>query len=172
VVPFATNLFGTPAGDSYVHSIYIPDVRIAAAEFYATNAIGSGLVRHVPYAATSDGGLRTLSGGQITLQVEGYLGVQTNATPPFVAEGTHAVRDISAVVREAPLGGSLQLRVRQNGIEYCTLSIPTGQTASTSIPGLGLPPISAGAYIDLDVVSVPGAPNTLPGRDLTVTIRL
>jgi hypothetical protein len=38
--------------------------------------------------------------------------------------------------------------------------------------GFGKAPLTADDRIYLDVVSVPGAPNTLPGRDLTVTIRM
>jgi hypothetical protein len=40
------------------------------------------------------------------------------------------------------------------------------------IGGFGLPPFAANAQVSLDVLAVPGAANTLPGRDLTVTIRL
>jgi hypothetical protein len=116
--------------------------------------------------------LRTLSGGQIALQVDGYLAVQTDATPPFTVESSHAVRDIFATVREAPQGGPIQLRVRQNSTTYCTLTIPTGATVSSSVGGFGLPPLASGNQVSLDIVSVPGAANTLPGRDLTVTIRL
>ena len=36
----------------------------------------------------------------------------------------------------------------------------------------GLPALASGTQISLDITSVPGAANTLPGRDLTVTIRL
>jgi len=38
--------------------------------------------------------------------------------------------------------------------------------------GLGMPALGMGAQVHLDVTNVPGAANTLPGRDLTVTIRL
>ena len=129
-------------------------------------------MRHLSFGATNDGGLRTLSGGQVTLQVDGYLAVQTNATPPFVVEGTHAVRDIAAVLSEAPVGGSVQLRILQNTTSYATLTIPAGQTTSAAISGSDLPPLAAGARLRLDILSVPGAPNTLPGKSLTVTIRL
>ena len=172
VVPFSEGFFGSPASQSYAHSIFLPDARIAAAEFYVTNSVGNSLVRHLSFGATNDGGLRTLSGGQVTLQVDGYLAVQTNATPPFVVEGTHAVRDIAAVLSEAPVGGSVQLRILQNTTSYATLTIPAGQTTSAAISGSDLPPLAAGARLRLDILSVPGAPNTLPGKSLTVTIRL
>jgi hypothetical protein len=113
-----------------------------------------------------------LSGGQIALQVDGYLAVQTDATPPFVMDDAHVPRDIFATVREAPSGGAVTLLVRQNSSAYSTLTIADGATISNTVNGLGLPPLETGTQIHLDVVNVPGAANTLPGRDLTVTIRL
>ncbi len=171
-VSFIPKFFGTPASGGYLHSIYLPDVRIGAAEFYVTNSIGNSLVRHLSFGSTLDNGLRTLAGGQISLQVDGYLAIQTNATPPFIIEKTYAARDIFATVGQAPAGGSIQLTVRQNATTYCTLTIPDGATVSNIVNGFGLPPLVSNAQLNLDITSVPGAANTLPGSDLTVTIRL
>jgi hypothetical protein len=138
------------------------------------NAFGNGLVGALSFGATADQGLRTLSGGQISIQVEGYLAIEDNAAPAFVVDHAHSVRDVSAVVRQAPDGGPIELRVRVNSSEYCTLTIAEDETES-SLPvfqGFGKAPLGAGDRISLDVVSVPGSANTLPGRDLTVTIRL
>lgn len=110
IVPFVKGFFGSPASGSYSHSVFLPDVRVAAAEFFVTNAIGSGPVATGAFAATVDQGLRTLSGGQLSIQVEGYLAIQTDAAPPLVLEDSHAPRDIFAVVREAPTGGPVQLQ--------------------------------------------------------------
>jgi len=100
------------------------------------------------------------------------LGIQTDAAPPLVIENTHAARDIFAVVREAPDGGAIEMQLRQGATVYCTLTIGDGTTVSNTVGGFGLPPLVSGEQISLDILSVPGAPNTLPGRDLTVTIRL
>ena len=172
VVPFVPGFWGSPASGSYLHSLYLPDVRIGAAELYLTNAIGNGPVKHNSYGFTTDSGLRTLSGGQMSLQVEGYLAIQTSSTPPFIVENSHAARDIFATVREAPSGGPIVLAVRQNSTNYCTLTIPDGATTSNVVSGFGLPALAVNSQIYLDITSVPGAANTLPGRDLTVTIRL
>jgi hypothetical protein len=172
IAAFVRDFFASPASANYTYSIFLPDVRVVAAEFYVTNMFGTSPVLHIPYSATTDGGLRTLSGGQIALQVDGYLAVRTDATPPFVMAEAHVPRDIFANLREAPLGGAVTLLVRQNGAAYCTLTIPAGATASNTVNGLGLPALAVNAQIHLDVVNVPGAANTLPGRDLTVTIRL
>ena len=171
-VPFIPDFFGSPASGSYIHSIYLPDVRIGAAEFFVTNANGNSPTRHAWFGATDDKGLRTLSGGQVALQVEGYMAVQTNATPPFVVEATHSVMDIFAIVQEAPSGGSLELTVKQNGTEYCVLTIVDGATVSDSVNGFGLPPLNVNSQIDLDITAVPTASGSTPGRDLSVTIRL
>jgi hypothetical protein len=172
IVPFVKGFFGSPASVNYVHSMFLPDVRIAAAEFFLTNAVGSGPVKGVAFGATTDHGLRTLSGGQIAIQVDGYLAIETDAAPPFVIEDSHAPRDIFANVREAPSGGPIQLQLRQNSTVYCTLTIADGATVSNVIDGFGMTPLAANSQVSLDVLSVPGAANTLPGRDLTVTIRL
>ena len=54
------------------------------------------------FGATTDEGLRTLAGGQLSIQVEGYLAMQTDAAPPLVVEDALAARDMFAVVSEAP----------------------------------------------------------------------
>ncbi|HEV2198537.1 MAG TPA: phage tail protein [Bryobacteraceae bacterium] len=172
VVAFVKGFFGSPASGSFTYSMFLPDVRIAAAEFFVTNAIGNSPVNLVSYASLADGGIRTLAGGQITIQVEGYLGVQTDAAPPYVMENAYAVRDLFAVLRVAPAGGPVTLQVRVGSATYATLTIPTGQVFSNTIDGFGLAPLAAGAQLHLDVTSVPGGANTLPGQDLTVTIRL
>lgn len=172
IVPFDCGFFFRPESVNYGYSIFIPDVRIAAAELYLTNLVGSGLVRHNPYTGLPDGGLRTLGGGQVTLQVDGYLAIQTDATPPFIVESPHSVVEVFAVLREAPDGGDVEIRLRQNSDTYCTLTIASGDTVSNTVNGFGKVPLIAGSQLSLDIVSVPIAPNTLPGRDLTVTVRL
>jgi hypothetical protein len=172
IVPFVKGFFGSPSSGSYVYPIYQPDVRIAAAEFFVTNSFGNSPVKQIAFCATAEQGLRTLSGGQITLQVEGYLATQNDAAPPFVMEGTHSVKELFANLREAPSGGPVSLRVRRDSVTYCTLTIPDGETVSNTVDGFGLAPLPMDAQVSLDIVSVPGAANTLSGRDLTVAIRL
>lgn len=174
VLPFVKGFFGSPASGSYRQSVYLPDARVGVANLYMLNAFGNGLVGALSFGATSDQGLRTLSGGQISIQVEGYLAIEDNAAPAFVVDRAHAVRDVSAVVREAPDGGPIELRVRVNDDEYCTLTISEDETVSDMpvFSGFGKAPLTANDRISLDVVSAPGSANTLPGRDLTVTIRM
>ena len=172
VVPFVSGFFGSPASGSYSYSMFLPDIRIAAAEFFVTNAIGNSPVNLVSYASLADGGIRTMSGGQLNLQVEGYLGVQTDAVPPYVMEAAFAIRDVSAVVLDAPSGGAVTVQVRSGSTIFAALTIPDGQTVSNTVDGFGLAPLASGAQIHLDVTAVPGGSGTLSGQDLTVTIRL
>ena len=104
--------------------------------------------------------------------VAGVLAPVTDAAPPLVLEDSHAPRDIFAVVREAPTGGPVQLQLRQGSTVYCTLTIADGATTSNVVDGFGLPALLANSQVSLDITAVPGAANTLPGRNLTVTIRL
>jgi len=172
IVPFVNGFFGSPASGDYSYSVFLPDVRITSAGLYMTNVYGSGAATLAPFVATTDLGLRTLSGGQLSLQVEGYLATQTDAVPPLVIETTEAVRDIFAVVGEAPSGGPVQLQLRQDSTVYCTLTIADGTKTSASVNGFGLPPLESGSLMSLDILAVPGAADTLPGRDLTVIVRL
>ena len=47
-----------------------------------------------------------------------------------------------------------------------------GRAMSNVVDGFGLPPLASEAQVLLDILSVPTASGTLPGADLTVTIRL
>jgi hypothetical protein len=104
--------------------------------------------------------------------VEGFLAIQSGAAPPLVIEAAHSVRDIFAIVGEAPSGGPVDLQLRQDDVVHCTLRIPSGATISDVVGGFGLPPLRAGARLELDIVSVAQTSDSTPGGDLTVTIRL
>ena len=173
IVPFVKGFFGSPASGSFSYSIFQPDVRVGAAELFMTNTIGDGPVAPGAFGGTTDQGLRTLSGGQLSIQVEGYLAVQTDAAPPLTVETALAVRDIFATVNEAPHLGTVTLQLRVGSTVYCTLTIAADATVSSPVvSGFGLPALASGGLLSLDVTAVPTATGSLPGRDLTVTIRL
>jgi hypothetical protein len=172
VVPFGNDFFGSPSSGSFCYSTLLADVRIASAELYVTNANGNSPVGTNCYTETADGGLRTLSGGQFSIQVDGFLAVQTCVSPALVVQSTHAVWNIFAVVSEAPTGGTIEMDVKQNGALYCHLTIAAGATYSNVVDGFGLPPLVADALVTLDITAVPQVSDCTPGRDLTVTIRL
>jgi hypothetical protein len=172
IVPFVNGFFGSPASGSYSNSIFLPDVRVGAAEFFVTNSFGGGPVATGSYGGTTDQGLRTLAGGQMSIQVEGYLAIQTDAAPPLVVESALAMRDMFAVVNEAPSGGAITMQLRQGSTVFGSLTIADGTTTSNVVDGFGLAALAASAVVSLDILSVPTASGTLPGSDLTVIIRL
>lgn len=172
VLPFAQDFFGSPASGSYAFPITIPDVRIAAAELFMTNSRGNSSVAAESFTSTTDLGLRTLLGGQLTIQVEGPLAIQTNAAPPLIVDSTCSVRDVSAVVQVGPSGAPVTMQVTQNGQVYCELTIAAGATTSNVVDGFALGPLQAQAIIGLNITSVVQTSDTAPGSDLTVTIRL
>jgi hypothetical protein len=137
-----------------------------------TNMRGNSEPAPVCFTATTDFGLRTLSGGQLSIQIEGYLAIQSDVAPPLVIEESHCVRDVFAVVRGTPAGAPIELQLRQNAEPYCRLTVPQGDTISNVVSGFGLPPLQAGAQISLDIMSVAQGGAGAPGRDLTVTMRL
>ena len=172
IMPFVGGFFGSPASGTYVYSIAMPDVRIAAAELFVTNSRGNSNVQRHGYTANTDSGLRTLSGGQLTLQIEGTLAIETDAVPPVLMDATQSVRDVYAVVQRAPNDKPITLRITQNGQPYCSLIIAVNATISNVVDGFSLGPLHAQAQIGLDILSVSTASGVIPGGDLTVSIRL
>jgi hypothetical protein len=169
IVPFVRDFFGSRASGSWSYSVSLPDARVASAELFVTNAKGSSETAVRSFARTMDRGLRTLSGGQLSLQIDGFLAIESNAVPELVVEASHSVRDVFAVIGQAPLGADIDLTLRQDDVPYCSLHIPRGATVSNSVDGITLPPLAGGSRIRLDVDSVG---TEVPGSDLTVTIRL
>jgi len=172
VMPFPQDFFGTPASGDYSYRVVFPNVRIGAADFFVTNSKGNSSVMQRAFTSTVDGGIRTLSGGQVSVQVDGVLAIQSDAVPPLIIDSPHSIRDVFANVGTAPTLASINLQVTQNGQSYCTLSIPAGATISNVVDGMTLAPLRAQDQIGLDILSVPQTADSVPGADLTVTIRL
>ncbi|MBC7926874.1 MAG: hypothetical protein H7039_14575, partial [Bryobacteraceae bacterium] len=172
ILPFVKGFFGTPASGSYAHSITMPNARIGVAELYVTNVRGNSQVTGISYSNTVDTGIRTLSGGQFTLQVSGELAIQSAAVPPVSVDSPRSVRDVSATVAQAGDGGDTRLRITSNGATYCELTIPAGQNLSNVVDGRTLPPLLPGMSLGLDILSTGLAGTGRPGSGLTVTIRV
>ncbi len=163
--------------------VLLADARVACAELFVTNSRGDSPTAAVAVTQTLDGGLRTLSGGQYSMDVDGYLAIENGAAPDLLIEATHSVRDIYAVARQAPADSTgltnAPITIRLNQAlpnqapsVYCTLTIPSTSPAtyiSNSQDGFLLPPLISGAIVSIDITSV-GVTN--PGSDLTVIIRL
>jgi hypothetical protein len=138
---------------------------------FFTNSQGNGAITAGAFTSLVGGGLRTLTGGQVTLQLPGYLAVQDGAVPLLDPGATYSVRDVYAYVNSAPIGGlGISLQVTVNGQAYgAPLTIASGSTQSLSLDGSLLPVLRAGEKIGLNIQSVGGQ---APGSDLTVVIRV
>jgi hypothetical protein len=185
VVPFANGFFENQASVNFLHTFSLPDVRVAAAQFRVTNSFGDSQAATNCYTVVSgdpNDVLRTLSGGQFSLQVNGYLATQQNAAPPLIVEAKHAVRDIRATLNEAASGFDIAITINQNGSLYQSLLIQSGNLISTvvvlgfdSSTDIQLLPLQEGAILTMDIalnpvtLTPPASPS--PGRDLTITIR-
>jgi hypothetical protein len=169
IVPFIKGFFGSPASGDWQYSVILPDVRLASAELYMTNAFGAGAVTVNPYTVTIDSGLRTLGGGQYSFQITGYLAIQTNAAPAVVVDSDRSVRDVYGIVGTAPTGAAIILQINRNGASYVSVQIPSGTTISNVLSGFGLPALRSGDILSLNVT---GVGTTVPGSDLTLVMRL
>jgi hypothetical protein len=168
--PFLENFFGTPASGNWTQSIVLANARICSAELFVTNSRGNSPVSSGAFTMLVGGGLRTLTGGQVTLQLPGALAVQNGAVPPLDPGATYAVRDVYAYVGTAPAGTvAISLQVTMNGQNYCALSIVCGQTQSLRVDGSTLPVLRAGQQIGLNILAVG---DQAPGSDLTVMVRV
>jgi hypothetical protein len=168
IAAFPPDFFGSPYSGSWSEALTLPDVRVASAELFVTNARGNSPVRSICLTSSVDQGLRTLSGGQYSIQVDGYLAVESAVAPALVVEAAHSVRDVFAVLGSVA-DAVVRLRVDVDGSPYCTLSIPAGMTTSPAADGNVTGPLAAGAKVTLAVLSVG---QTYPGANLTVLIRL
>ena len=168
IAPFPADFFGSPYSGSWSYAVNMPDVRVASAELFVTNQLGNSPIRTISLTNNLDNGLRTLSGGQYSIQVDGYLAVDQSVAPALVIEATHAVRDVYAVLGKVA-DAEVKLQVNVNGVAYCVLKIEPGMTTSAAADGKVLGPLVAGALVTLSVLSVG---TTYPGADLTVLIRL
>jgi len=164
--------FGSVGSGDFEHAVAMSSSRVVAATLAFLNRKGFSEAGVVNLTSLAGQGLRVLQGGQIVLQVSGYLIIQTSATPPVVVEHARSIREVFAVVDEAPLGTPLVLRVRRNAETLCELTIAPEANVSNVVSGLVLPALAPMDRIALDVVSLGVGEGTFPGRNLTVSIRL
>jgi len=178
IVPFAPGFFENSAAANYIHTVALPDVRIIAAEFFVNNSFGSSLALQQSYAVAPPESslLRTLSGGQFSLQINGYLATQQNAAPALLVQATHAIRDMRVTLNQPASGYDIVVEVLQNGVLYgSALTIPSGESSSSVVDGVYFAPLLEDALLTLNIalnsVTTTSATGVSPGRDLTVTIR-
>ena len=172
VFPFPAGFFGSSAGAGFLPRIPLPNARIAAVEFFVTNRLGDSPTSAQSYTATADSGVRTMAGGQYGVQLDGAMAVMNSIAPPLVTDCRRVVRDVRAMVGQAPVGSPIVVRLKEGSSVYADLTIPAGSRWSNTVNGFGRKPLEEGAELTVSVVSVGTTPGTDPGRNLTVTIRL
>ena len=168
IVPFPPGFFGSPYSGSWNYPISLPDVRVGSAELFVTNGLGNSPTTGICMTHNQDSGLRTLSGGQYSIQVDGFLAVDQCVAPAIVVETARSVRDVFAILGTAA-DANVQVQINVHGARYCAVTFPPGAIASNSILGSTLPPLPALSQITVAVLSVGQA---TPGADLTVVVRL
>ena len=168
IAALTADFFGSPYSGSWSYPVVLPDVRVASAELFVTNQRGKSPTQSIYLTSTIDQGLRTLSGGQYSIQVDGYLSVEQSVAPAVIVDTSHSVRDVFAVLGK-PADAAVMLQLHVDNAPYCGLTFAPGMTTSDAASGNLLPPLSAGAKITVSVLSVG---SVYPGADLTVLIRL
>lgn len=174
IAPFPPEFFGSPYSGNWSFPISLPNARVASAELFVTNNVGNSPARSLCMTGTIEKGLRTLSGRQCNLTVDGLVAIESNAVPPITLPQPGSVRDIFAVVEQSPIGSPLTCVVRVNGTAMATLTIPAGQilsntidmTTNPSVEGLVIP---ADQPVTLDITAVG---STYPGRRLMAFVRM
>lgn len=174
VIPFAANFFQNAASINLIHTFSLPDVRVAAAQFFVENGFGTSQTSMKCFTTNSTTGLRTLSGGQLNIQLGGFVTNQSNAAPPLLVQATHAVRDIRATLGQPSAGLDTRIDVLQDGTPFCSLLIAAGEAASTLLDGLSVGPLRKEATLTTNVWTSPSSNVSAmrPAKDLTITIRM
>jgi len=164
--------FGSPASGAFRQSFYLPHARVAAAQLMFTNGIGPGAVGQQIFTPLVDYGLRSGYGGQYSLYVEGYLAIENDAAIPMIVDRDHSVRDVYATLESPPTAGPVALNILLDGALYCSLTFAQDSVFSNVVSGTFLQPLRAGSRISVDITSVVHYGNTIPGKDLSIRIRL
>ena len=163
-----------------IHSFNMPDIRLGAAEFFVSNGFGSSQVAVKCFTGSESIGLRTLSGGQFSLQMSGFTVTQQNATPPLLIEASHAIRDVRATLGEPSIGYDTKIDIFQTDISenrsfLCSLVVPAGQTSSNVADGGKIAFLREKSVVTSNVSLIVNGQLDVtprPGKDLTATIRL
>ncbi len=168
-VAFPRGIFGTPAAAEWSHVAWMPGLRIACVDAVVTNSLGDSPVGSANYSELADKGLRTLHGGQFSLQYEGPLAILSDATANLTVQENLAIHDCFAHLKQAPTGADVVIEVRQDTTIVATLTVSAGQTMSGVLNGVELPILQESSQLRLNITSVG---TDFPGSDLSVTIRV
>lgn len=107
----------------------------------------------------------TVTGGQTVLAIPGTLAIESNAAPLLSFKTARQVSEVELLVKQAPLGADLDVRVLVDGATMTTVKLLAGQTGVKSAASFA---IAAAKAVRIDIL---GVGTTFPGSDLSVILR-
>jgi hypothetical protein len=107
----------------------------------------------------------TVTGGQVVLSIPGTLAIESNAAALVAFKDARRVSEVELLVKQAPLGSTLEVRVRVDGATMATVTLTAGQTGVKSAASFA---IAVGKPVRIDILNVG---TTFPGADLSVILR-
>jgi hypothetical protein len=112
-------------------------------------------------------GLSKVAG--LVFQMQGTLGIESNAAQPLYLNRPVTAGDVKAYVQSAPTGSGITFTIYVGGATWLTLTIPSGQTAVVATPSQisALPQIPADTAVSIGIT---GVGTTFPGSNLSVFI--
>jgi hypothetical protein len=112
-------------------------------------------------------GLSKVAG--LVFQMQGTLGIESNAAQPLYLNRPVTVGDVKGYVQAAPTGSGITFTIYVGTTAWLTLTIPAGQTAVVATPSQinALAPIPANTAVSIGITAVG---TTFPGANLSVFI--
>jgi len=112
-------------------------------------------------------GLSKVAG--LVFQMQGTLGVESNAAQPLYLNRPVTVGDVKGYVQAAPTGSGITFTIYVGGTAWLTLTIPAGQTVVVATPSQisALSQIPANTAVSVGITAVG---TTFPGANLSVFI--
>lgn len=112
-------------------------------------------------------GLSKVAG--LVFQMQGTLGIESNAARPLYLNRPVTVGDVKGYVQTAPTGSGITFTIYVGTTAWLTLTIPAGQTAVVATPSQigALSQIPANTPVSIGITAVG---TTFPGADLSVFI--
>lgn len=112
-------------------------------------------------------GLSKVAG--LVFQMQGTLGIESNAAQPLYLNRPVTAGDVKAYVQAAPTGSGITFTIYVGGTAWLTLTIPAGQTTVVATPSQisALTQIPANTAVSIGISAV-GA--TFPGASLSIFV--
>lgn len=104
-------------------------------------------------------------GAGVSFSIPGTLASGANQAPLFSFQESFAPSALDLLVKQAPVGQSIQARVYAGATIVATAEILAGETSGTAIVSVAIP---ANAVLTFDLLQVG---TTVPGADLTGILR-